>query len=412
MAEQLPVDLSGESLPSSEQSPQQREELRRRRRRRARRRTLRRLLGLLLVAVVAFLLWKNWDTVAPDKLLARLQDSMNNTGDGWPVDIAGTNVTGLVRVPGTAGFSGYTATLGDSYLVYYNDKGSEATRYPCSYSSAVLRSAGKYALLAEQNGRRVQLTTRTAKLLDLTVEEKILSAAVNEKGHFALLTQGPQGYTVQVTVYDRKGATLYSRSRKLLATEVALSADGSQVALLSVKAENGILQTVVESFSLTSADTEAVSSYTAQDTLLYRLAYLNGNRLAAVGETGVLVLDAAGAQPQIYDSGTARVLGYAAGNGTLALALRDYGDTAGGRVVVLDQAAVECCTVDFSGEFRHISADGDSYLLLTDSRVQQITRTGAGKAADVAPDGQKAVLASGSTAVVLGLSTVQAYELH
>ena len=68
--------------------------------------------------------------------------------------------------------------------------------------------------------------------------------------------------------------------------------------------------------------------------------------------------------------------------------------------------------MDFSGEFRHISADGDSYLLLTDSRVQQITRTGAGKAADVAPDGQKAVLASGSTAVVLGLSTVQAYELH
>ena len=244
----------------------------------------------------------------------------------------------------------------------------------------------------------------------MTAPEKIIAVALNEKGQFAVLTQGTQGYTVQVTVYDRKGVPLYSRSRNLLATDVALSADGRQVALLSVEAENGVLHSVVEAFSLSSTDAEALISYTAQDTLLYRLAYQRNGRLAAVGENGALVLDNSGNPPEIYSAGDGRVLGYAAGDNCLALAVRRYGDTTDGQVTVLDGAGRERCTVPFTGEFRHLSADGHRFLLLTNGQAQIITTAGAGKSATLAADGQQAVL-SGNSAIVLGLNAIQSYPL-
>ena len=397
-------NMTGRHAADDSELPPSREELRRRRRQKARRRMLRRLTALLLVGVLTVVLWQNWDTLAPDKLLARWQDSMTDSGDGWPVDIAGASVTGLTRA------ASYTVAVSDSYLTYYNDRGGEANRYPCNYAAPLLRSAGRYVLLAQQNGQQARLSTRSLQLAEVTAPEKIIAVALNEKGQFAVLTQGTQGYTVQVTVYDRKGVPLYSRSRNLLATDVALSADGRQVALLSVEAENGVLHSVVEAFSLSSTDAEALISYTAQDTLLYRLAYQRNGRLAAVGENGALVLDNSGNPPEIYSAGDGRVLGYAAGDNCLALAVRRYGDTTDGQVTVLDGAGRERCTVPFTGEFRHLSADGHRFLLLTNGQAQIITTAGAGKSATLAADGQQAVL-SGNSAIVLGLNAIQSYPL-
>ena len=59
---------------------------------------------------------------------------MNDTGGGFPVDISGANVHAIART------QNYFVTLGDSYLTYYSSKGSEINRYPCTYSSALLRT--------------------------------------------------------------------------------------------------------------------------------------------------------------------------------------------------------------------------------------------------------------------------------
>ncbi len=377
-------------------------ERRRRSKQRARRNTLRRLAVFAVVVILALVLWQNWDTLAPDKLISRLQDSMNDSGDGWPVDVSGSGATRLVRT------QSYTAVLSDSYLTYYNSRGGEVTRYGCSYSAPLLRQAGKYVLLAEQEGRRLLLTTRSALLQELTMEEKILSVAINEKGRFAVLTQGPGGYAVKVTVYDRKGEQIYARSRMSMATEVAISPDGERVALLSVQAQNGSLSSAVEVFDLESDAQDALFTYTAKDTMLYRLTYVR-QELVAVGEERAVALNDQG-QAAVFTTGASRILGYCVGERYVALALRDYGETAGGQVAILDGNGVEHARVDFAGDFRHLSAEGDRFLLLTDSAVQTVTEAGAGKQAAVAADGRRAVQLDGK-AIVLGLNTLQAYSL-
>ncbi len=387
--------------PAEQSSPAQK---RRQRRKKVRRLALLRLTVVLLIAIGLVVAWHNWDTLAPDKLWAKLQDSLSGSAGTYPVDVSGSHIKRLVRS------GNYTVTLGDSYLIYRDDKGGEVTRFSCTYSSPLLRHAGRYILLAEQEGQRLQLITRSGVITQADTTLPIISAAVNKKGQFAVLTQGPQGYTVQVTVYNRQGDILYTRSRNQLATEVALSPDGKQVALLSVQAVDGSLHTTADVFALNSAETASLCSYTAKDSLLYRLQFLRDGWLAAVGENGTVMLDTADGLSTVFAPTDKRLLGYAAAEEHLALALRPYGDTGGGQVQIITKQGEALQTVDFSGEFRQLSYSGRQYLLLTDREAVEITATGTVRRATVEADSQQAVI-SGNKAVVLGLNVLQAYSL-
>ena len=386
------------------EQPVSHEETRRRRKKRARRLMLKRLLIITLIFVTVWVVWTNWDTLAPDKLLEQAQDFINDSAGTYPVDISGTEIKGIARA------QNYNVVLSDSYLTYYNNKGGEVNRYPCTYSSALLRTAGKYVLTAEQSGKRLQLSTRSMLLAEITTEQDILTVSVNPKGQFAVLTQGTQGYAVELTVYDQKGQILYNRKRNNLAAEVALSPNGKTVALLSIDTDGGVLNSQVDVFSLSSTDTQAAYSYKAEDTLLYRAEFLSNDRLAAVGENGALLFTISRSDATPYTTGGERLLGYAVADGSVALVTRPLGETGDGAVSVVDGQGNELCRVSFEGEFRCLTAEGAQYLLLTDKTAQVIRKSGAGKSAAVAADGQQALLC-GNDAVVLGLSALQQYPL-
>ena len=380
------------------------EDKRKVRQRRARRKTVWRLLVLLALCVGLFFLWQNWDTLSPDRLMDNVQDFLGSGTGSFPVDVSGTGANRLVRC------QNYLVVHSDSHLLYLNSSGAEVNRYPCTYPSALLRTAGRYVLLAEQDGTRIQLTTRTAVVTEITAEQPILSVAVNEKGQIAVLTQGARNYAVCIDVYDRSGKQIYYRGHTQLATEVALAKDGRQLALLSLLADNGNLNTVVNVFSTETAQTAALCSYTAKDSLFYRLEYFSEGWLAAVGETGAVMLDTADGLSTVYAPADKRLLGYAVADDSLALVLREYGDTGDGQVHVVSKEGDLLSAVEFTGEFRHLAGYGQQYLLLTDGYVQTLTAFGAGGMAAVPADGQQAVLC-GDRAAVLGLNLIQTYPL-
>ncbi len=376
-------------------------ERKRRHRRRARLAFFRRLIIFLLVMLTGFLVWKNWDTVAPDKLLSRIRDSMNKQAGGFPVDISGTNTAILGKV------QNHIYTLDDSHLIFYDTNGSEISRHPCAYAKALTEHSGKFILLAEQNGKRLQLFTPSAEVTTLTTDAPILSVSLNSKGQFAILTRGEQNYAVTVSVYNKRGEKMYSRSRNRLAADVALSDDGKQVALLGLEAKGGTLSSFTEIFPVSSSK-DTLYAYEAADTLLYCLKYISGGRLAAVGDMGALLIDPSRNTQMAYAADGGRVLGYAVGDNSIALAVRPYGETEGGSIAVINQKGEERCTVPFTGEFRQLSADGQHYLLLTDTSAQVVSAAGAGKNVSVPGDGQQAVLC-GDKAIVLGLNLIQEY---
>ena len=387
------------------QQPMTAEDKRQMRRRRARRRAIVRAIVVVLVCGLLVFLWQNWDWVAPDKLIASFSDWMDGGTGNYPVDLSGTGVQRLARV------EDYTVLLTDSHLIYYDKNGAEMNRYSCAIPSGLVRTAGDYVLLAEQGGKRLHLSTRGEVVLEIQADYEILSVALNEDGQFAVLTDGPQGYVVQVKVYDRKGKVLYTRSRSRTASDVALSWDGSEVALLSLVAEEGNLNTFVEVFPLDSTSAEASHSHSVKDVLLYRLNYFGKHRLAAVGGDHLVLMNTDSGDVTEYAPKEMRFLGYAMGENQLALALRPYGDTGDGEIHILDGNATLLGMATFAGDFRQITAAEEGYLLLTDRYVQRITEDGAEGKAAVAADGRETV-PEGDRAVVLGLNRLDIFDLE
>ncbi len=388
---------------ASDGQPVSREDVRRRHKKRARLLMWKRVAIVVALFLGMWLVWRNWDVLAPDKLLAKLQDVIGGHSGSYPVDISGTQGKALVSS------ENYTVLLNDSYLTYYNDRGGEVTRHACTYSSALVRAAGKYVLVAEQDGKRAMLTTRSGKPLHLELEQKILSVDVNEKGQMAVLIQGAQNYAVEVIVYDKQGKELYRRKRSALANDVTLSPDGKTVAMLSLDATGGVLSSVVEAFSMKSTDTAALYTHKAAGTVLYRLRFLHNDCMVAVGESGARVMPLSG-NAATYATDGQQVLGYAVAQDSVALVTRQSGVTDGGTVTVLNGDGSVSCFVSFAGEFRQLSAAEDRYLLLTDDMVQCVEKSGAGKKAIIPADGYQAVL-NDDTAIVLGLSSLQQYTL-
>ncbi len=380
------------------------EQKRQMRRRRARRRAVFRGVALLLVCVIVVLLWQNWDVVAPDRLYSHIQDLMGSSTGSYPVDFSGVGVQRLERV------ENYSVVLTDSHLIYLNQSGAEVNRYGCAYPSALMCTTDRYVLIAEQGGRRLQLSNRTSIVTEMEVDNEIIAVALNDKGQMAVLMQGSQGYLVQIKVYDRKGKLLYTRSRNQTATEIALSPDGRQVALLSIKAADGTLTSSMDVFSLITSDTEALCSHKEENTLLYRMEYLSDGWLVAFSDAGAVMMDTADGLASVYMPAGMRVLGYAVGTDNMALVLRPYGSTGDGEVHIVNKEGIPTATVPFEGVFRDLSEQGGRYVLLTDTYAQRLTATGEEKRVTVEADGRQAVL-DGENAVVLGLNRLLAYPL-
>ena len=381
------------------------EQKRRMRRKRAQRRTLLRTLILVVLCVGVILVMYNWDSLAPDRLLSAAENLLGIGSGSFPVDLSGTSVYRLERA------QGYYAVLTDSHLIYLNRTGAEVSRQSLACPTALMQTAGQYVLVAEQGGHRLHLSTRSKALLEMETEQDILNVAVNKQGDMAVLTDGPQGYEVQLSVYNKHGRLLYTRNRNHTVTQVALSEDGAQAALLSVAAQDGNLNTTLDVFSLKTSDPDALCSYKGEDDLLYQVEYLGGGWVAAIGESCAVMLDTSDGLATVYAPDGMRLLGYAVGDDGLALATRTFGATGDGQVHLVNTAGELVTAVDFTGEFRHLTAYKDIYGLLTDSAVYRITAEGETGSAPTDADGRQLALDE-DMAVVLGLNRLTAHSFE
>lgn len=391
--------------PEKERQPLSPQQKRQARRRRARRRAIVRAVVLLLFCAALVLVVYNWDSLSPDRLMGAAENLLGIGTGSFPVDMSGVGVKHLAQV------EDYSVVLTDSHLMYLNYTGAEVNRFPCAYPTALMRTAGRYVLVAEQGGRRLHLSTRSKVVLEMTADQDIITVAVSPQGQMAVLTQGPQGYAVQLKVYNNSGRLLYTRNRNQTVTEVALSRDSKQVAMLSVEANNGSLNTTLDVFSLETSAAEALCSYTAKDSLLYRAEYLNGNRVAAFGEDGVVLVNTADGLASVYRPDGMELLGYATADDCLALALRPYGATGDGQLHLVDTEGEPMLTEEFHGEFRHLAGRDGAAVLLTDSAVQRFSADGVGEPMTVDADGRQVAL-NRNEAVVLGLNRITAHTLY
>lgn len=397
--------LSYAEAPASDTQEPVREVARPRRKRRSLVKVvLTRTLVVAVVVAVGFLVWKNWENLAPDSLLIWIDEKLagSPSGDGFPVPVAGSAVTAFRELEGNL------VLVNDTALTMINSKGGEAVRRPHSYSTPLLETAGKYALLAEGEGTRFRLETRAKTVLEKEAAYPIVSAGVNAKGTIALVTDASQSYSTEIVVYDRGGKELYRRSRKLQAVDIAVSPEGDRVAVISVAASQGALKSYLEIFTF-GKETDPVFSHEELDTLFAGVDYLADGRLAVIGSDSLWIVDPTTSEVNREEYGGASLLGYAVHEKGAAVALQPSGVAEGGQVLVAGGKEQEPYTVSFTGGFRHLAACSQGFLLLTSDQVQVLEMKQAGGALAVPPDGRM-VGALGKRIMVLGLTTLTEYD--
>ena len=110
---------------------------------------------MLVAALVAGILftYMNWDKIAPESLVIWLDEKLagGQKGDGFPVEITGSAVLDMAETRDGL------ALLTDTSFLVYNSNGGEVLRRQHGFSSPILKTSGKWSLLAEAGGYRLRV---------------------------------------------------------------------------------------------------------------------------------------------------------------------------------------------------------------------------------------------------------------
>lgn len=372
---------------------------------------LRAFFRLLLVAAVlaaGIAVWKNWDKLAPEALLdwIDLKLAGADKGDGFPYTISGDAVVAMGQAKNNL------VLLTDTSLLFINEKGGEVARRSHAYARPLLKTAGSYALVAERGGGRYQLETRRETVLTGQLEGRnILAAALQQDGKFALATDtASQSYQSELDVYDRKGNLLFSwKSPRLLLTDLSFSPEGDRLAAVGVTAEAGNMRSTLLVFDLTQQNATPME-YTGDGLMLFGVTCFTGGTVAAVGDTEIWVVNPGGTLFEKHSYDGLEPNGYAFGESSIGIVLRHSGASEGGRLMVVNATGDLAYTAEFSGTFRHLSANASGFWLLTSDALHEAGPSGLNRQTEVEADGRMVVDYKGE-AMVLGLTALKPVDM-
>ncbi len=371
------------------------------RRARQKRRFRIRLLVLIVLAALVAVVALNWETLAPEAITGHIHDfiSGGGNGDGFPMNVSGSQIFQMEYE------SGSTVLLSDTYVTMVNNSGEETMRRTHAFSDPQLRTAGKYVLVAELGGKRLQLETRAKTVAEITASYDILTAAVHKSGRVAVVTGSDQGYNAEISVYSASGELIYHRLCSNLIADLAFSPNGKQLAVAAVGAEGGAMTSTVEVLSLGSGESEPLYTHSEKDTLLYRVEYLSDGLITAVGDTGVWMYQPKRDSCKRYEFADGPLQAFAIGDRGVLAVMKPYGSATGGTAALIKTDGTAAFTETFEGVCRDVASDGNTYALLTDKQIYHISGRGMAGSRDVSSDG-RLVATSGNRIMVLGLNAL------
>ena len=216
-------------------------------------RLLKRSVIFLVLALVLLLLYQKRDlwipkleTIGSKHQTVRQGDS---AADGqFPLFVYGGN-------------SGYQAerldqklaVLSDTYLHIYDTSGRMEDARQHTYGSAMLRTAGGFALVYESGGTQFRLETAVSTRYEHSVSDSIIFGRVSEQGQVLLVTSSETS-ACKLFVFNEKGQQVYERSCVEDLICASFNADCSGCYAVSLRVENGSMKSVVHSYSFSQKD--------------------------------------------------------------------------------------------------------------------------------------------------------------
>lgn len=241
--------------------------------------------GILLVVTIFLIVWLNKDTFSFTESLAwiKVQIVGAGDGDGFPVQIKGTNISEKNFI----GVDGNVAALSDTALTVLNSTGKEMYSVRHSFDNPSMRHSGNTFILYNLGGTGYTVQMGIDTVVSDVAERDISAAAVAENGEYALGVQGTE-VASELDVYTRDGKKKYNYSFfDSYITAISLNSTGSKGAVCSLTSSNGELLSKLTVLDFNSS--EPIAEYESRGNMLVDVLWGEGGRIYAVGDSALII---------------------------------------------------------------------------------------------------------------------------
>lgn len=163
--------------------------------------------------------------------------------------------------------------LTDSYFYIYDaDKGLCDSRQH-TYSTAVLKTAGKKALIYESGGNKFRVDSKRKNVFEKELEQNIIFARISDEGYTAVVSNTDDAVCM-LSVYDPDGSMIYSRVSVDRIIELAFTAESEGCVIVTMNCAEGQIisnahsisfDSEQENWSTSKIETLCISAYSTSD---------------------------------------------------------------------------------------------------------------------------------------------------
>ncbi len=262
-----------------------------------RRRMIRRVLLFVVLSAFILVLYVNRDLWIPKlEKIGQSQQFVQQSdgalsGNRFPLSIYGG------AAYQTGAIDDRLLILSDTYLYLYKTDGSLEDARQHAYGSAMLQTAGDYALVYESGSSRFRLETKNKTVYEKNSSNSIVFARVSREGMVALVTTSETSACTLI-VYNADGKAVYQRNCVSQLSEVTFDTENGGCYAVSIRTKDGVLQSVVNSYDFRSEQPRWTS--TPLDMLCISVYNTKDGGVFVLGDVGCAYLDVGGAVRSTY----------------------------------------------------------------------------------------------------------------
>lgn len=181
-------------------------------------------------------------------------------------------------------FKGNLVCASDASLICYGEKGDELWRADTSISEPILKTAGRYILVAEKGGTKIYMFSGEEKIWEYTLENSVISADISSNGDVVAITD--KSYSKgEINVINRKGNLVYQwTSGKYEVLDADISPSSRTLAVSLLNTESGADSKILF-FDL--KESESYGDITLEDSIAFDIEFSSDTLFAVCDDKTV-----------------------------------------------------------------------------------------------------------------------------
>ncbi len=260
-------------------------------------RVMKRLIAFLVVVLVGIGLYISYPYWLPklegifDKPLTTIDNSGKIEGGNFPIaaDEAALDVFTLKN---------HLVAADAHRLTIYDENGKRRGSYDHDFSSPVVRSSGKRALVFDFGSTGFKLYNKNGEVYSKTAENDIMSAALGEDGTAAILVTSDK-YASTVLYYNKEGKLIYRYDSTKKVMAVYVTPDGRSSYVCTFSSEQGEIYSQVVRLDLNENGEQMISEEI--ECLAIGCVLCDDGNIQVAGDNGLFVLSGDGKKIAEYE---------------------------------------------------------------------------------------------------------------